>query len=158
MARSWTPCLASLCNQKPEDSRIHATGLSEECNPLDPITIGIIMVVCLYAVFSTKGSSRLNYVASCVHFVVILFVIVAGLVNADTPIFLKTVVLLSSYMWVRDLILSTNTCFPDSWEHFEVTLALVVADFGASVVITRLVKKCWRTFKTWMYNPSFLFL
>lgn len=84
VARSWTSYLATLCNQKPEDFRIHASGLAKDYNELDPIAIGIIIVVCLFAVFSTKGSSRLNYIASCVHIVVILFIIIAGLINADT--------------------------------------------------------------------------
>lgn len=84
VARSWTSYLATLCNQHPDDFRIHASGLTEDYNKLDPIAIGIIIVICLFAVFSTKGSSRLNYIASCVHIVVILFIIIAGLINADT--------------------------------------------------------------------------
>lgn len=84
VARSWTSYLATLCNQHPDDFLIHASGLAEDYNKLDPIAIGIIIVVCLFAVFSTKGSSRLNYIASCVHIVVILFIIIAGLINADT--------------------------------------------------------------------------
>lgn len=84
VARSWTSYLATLCNQHPNDFRIHASGLKDGYNELDPIAIGIIIVVCLFAVFSTKGSSRLNYIASVVHIVVILFIIIAGLINADT--------------------------------------------------------------------------
>uniref|UniRef100_A0A166IK26 Cationic amino acid transporter C-terminal domain-containing protein n=1 Tax=Daucus carota subsp. sativus TaxID=79200 RepID=A0A166IK26_DAUCS len=84
VARSWTSYLATLCNQDPDDFRIHASALTDDYNELDPIAIGIIAVICLFAVFSTKGSSRLNYIASVVHIVVILFIIIAGLINADT--------------------------------------------------------------------------
>ncbi|KAK1369029.1 Cationic amino acid transporter 1 [Heracleum sosnowskyi] len=84
VARSWTAYLATLCNQEPDDFRIYASALGKDYNHLDPVAIGIIVVVCLFAVFSTKGSSRLNYIASCVHLVVILFIIIAGLIKADT--------------------------------------------------------------------------
>lgn len=84
VARSWTSYLATLCNHDPDDFRIYASALAEDYNHLDPVAIGIIIVICLFAVFSTKGSSRLNYIASCVHIVVILFIIIAGLIKADT--------------------------------------------------------------------------
>ncbi|KAL1833967.1 cationic amino acid transporter 1-like [Daucus carota subsp. sativus] len=84
VARSWTSYLATLCNKKPDDFRIYASGLGENYNQLDPIAIGIIIAICLFAVFSIKGSSRFNYISSCVHMAVILFIIIAGLINADT--------------------------------------------------------------------------
>lgn len=84
VARSWTSYLATLCNKEPKDFRIHVSSLAKDYNELDPVAIGIIIVVCLFAVFSTKGSSRLNYIASVVHVVVILFIIIAGLINANT--------------------------------------------------------------------------
>ncbi|KAK2996305.1 hypothetical protein RJ639_025456 [Escallonia herrerae] len=84
VARSWTSYFATLCGQKPNDFRIHAPSLQEGYDHLDPVAIGIIVVVCIFAVTSTKASSRLNYIASIVHAGVILFIIVAGLIKADT--------------------------------------------------------------------------
>ncbi|KAL5577360.1 hypothetical protein UlMin_019059 [Ulmus minor] len=84
VARSWTSYFATLCNHKPNEFRITASSLSEEYSHLDPIAVVVIALICLIAVLSTKGSSRLNYVASIVHVVVILFIIVAGLAKADT--------------------------------------------------------------------------
>ncbi|KAI3466864.1 hypothetical protein Pfo_023527 [Paulownia fortunei] len=84
VSRAWTSYFATLCNHKPADFRIHAHSLPEGYNQLDPIAIGVIIGVCILAVLSTKGSSRLNYVASVVHIVVIVFIIVCGLINADT--------------------------------------------------------------------------
>lgn len=84
VARSWTSYLATLCNREPNDFRIHASSLAKDYNYLDPVAVGIIIIICMFAVFSTKGSSRLNYIASVVHIVVILFIIIAGLINADT--------------------------------------------------------------------------
>ncbi|GFP81205.1 cationic amino acid transporter 1 [Phtheirospermum japonicum] len=84
VARSWTSYFATLCGQKPETFRIHAHALKEGYNHLDPIAVGVIIAICLIAVLSTKGSSRLNYIASVVHTIVIVFIIVAGLINADT--------------------------------------------------------------------------
>ncbi|KAL6544943.1 catalase A [Orobanche minor] len=84
VARSWTSYFATLCNHKPADFRIQAHNLPEGYNQLDPIAIAVIIGVCILAVLSTKGSSRLNYVASVVHLIVIVFIIVCGLINADT--------------------------------------------------------------------------
>ncbi|GFS43111.1 amino acid transporter 1 [Actinidia rufa] len=84
VARSWTSYFATLCNRQPNDFRIHAHGLTEGYNYLDPIAIGVIIFICIIAVLSTKGASRLNYIASIVHVVVILFIIIAGLIKSDT--------------------------------------------------------------------------
>lgn len=84
VARSWTSYFATLCNHNPDDFRITAHGLAKDYNHLDPIAVGVIAIICLIAVLSTKGTSRINYIASVVHIVVILFIIVCGLINADT--------------------------------------------------------------------------
>ncbi|XP_052183602.1 cationic amino acid transporter 1-like [Diospyros lotus] len=84
VARSWTSYFATLCNKDSDAFLIHADGLADGYNELDPMAIGVIVLICIIAVLSTKGSSRLNYIASIVHVVVILFIIVAGLVKADT--------------------------------------------------------------------------
>ncbi|PIN11638.1 Amino acid transporter [Handroanthus impetiginosus] len=84
VARSWTSYFATLCNHEPEDFRIHVHALAKDYNQLDPIAVAITIIICIVAVLSTKGSSRLNYVASVVHMVVILFIIIAGLTKADT--------------------------------------------------------------------------
>lgn len=84
VARSWTSYFATLCNKQPEDFRIIAHSLTEDYNQLDPIAVGVIAVICVLAVLSTKGSSRFNVVASVIHVVVILFIIIAGLFKADT--------------------------------------------------------------------------
>ncbi|XAR59368.1 hypothetical protein NMG60_11015187 [Bertholletia excelsa] len=87
VARSWTSYFATLCNHKPDDFRIHAHHLADGYNHLDPIAVAVVITICIIAVLSTKGSSRLNYVASIVHVVLILFIVVAGLVKADAKNF-----------------------------------------------------------------------
>ncbi|GMN54621.1 hypothetical protein TIFTF001_023742 [Ficus carica] len=84
VARSWTSYFATLCNHDANDFRIHAHHLSPNYSHLDPIAVSVIIMTCLIAIFSTKASSRLNYVASIVHILVILFIIIAGLTKADT--------------------------------------------------------------------------
>ncbi|XP_056175643.1 cationic amino acid transporter 1-like [Syzygium oleosum] len=84
VARSWTSYFATLLNHKPEDFVIKAHGLANGYNELDPIAVCICGIICIFAVLSTKGSSRLNYIASIVHVLVIIFIIVAGLTKADT--------------------------------------------------------------------------
>ncbi len=58
VARSWTSYFATLCNHQPVDFRIIATHLKEDYNQLDPIAVAVIAIICILAVFSTKGSSR----------------------------------------------------------------------------------------------------
>lgn len=84
VARSWTSYFATLCGKQPEEFRITAHGLAEGYNELDPIAVGVCAIICIIAVHSTKGSSRLNYIASVVHLLVIIFIIICGLIKADT--------------------------------------------------------------------------
>ncbi|XP_048141060.1 cationic amino acid transporter 1-like isoform X1 [Rhodamnia argentea] len=83
VARSWTSYFATLLNRKPEDFLIQAHGLANGYDRLDPIAVCICGVVCVFAVLSTKGSSRLNYISSIVHLLAIVFIIVAGLTKVD---------------------------------------------------------------------------
>ncbi|KAG2536417.1 cationic amino acid transporter 1-like [Panicum virgatum] len=83
VARSWTSYFATLLNRHPSEFRIHASSLSPDYSELDPIAVGVIALVCVFAVVSTKGTSRFNYVLSIVHIAVIIFIIVAGLTKAD---------------------------------------------------------------------------
>uniref|UniRef100_A0A1J3HAW4 Cationic amino acid transporter 1 n=1 Tax=Noccaea caerulescens TaxID=107243 RepID=A0A1J3HAW4_NOCCA len=83
VARTWTSYFATLLNHKPDDFRIIAHNLSEDYSRLDPIAVGVCAIICVLAVIGTKGSSVFNYMASIIHMVVILFVIVAGLTKAD---------------------------------------------------------------------------
>ncbi|KAL1555755.1 catalase A [Salvia divinorum] len=83
VARSWTSYFATLCNHQPEDFRFHVDSLPKDFNQLDPIAVGIITLVCIIAVLSTKGSSRLNYIATVVHLIVIIFIMIAGFLKAD---------------------------------------------------------------------------
>ncbi|CAM0875755.1 unnamed protein product [Alopecurus aequalis] len=84
VARAWTSYFATLLNHEPDQFRIHATSLAENYNLLDPIAVVVIALICGFAVISTKGSSRFNYILSIVHIGVILFIIIAGLTKADT--------------------------------------------------------------------------
>ncbi|KAG6573542.1 Cationic amino acid transporter 1, partial [Cucurbita argyrosperma subsp. sororia] len=77
---SWT---CTLCNQHPNDFRIHVSSFPDSYNQLDPITIIVIIVICILAVASTKGSSRLNYIAYIFHVAIILFIVIAGLTKAN---------------------------------------------------------------------------
>ncbi|XP_020235453.2 cationic amino acid transporter 1 [Cajanus cajan] len=83
VARSWTSYFATLCNQPSDKFLIHAHRLSQDYSHLDLIAVLVLAIVGLFAVFSTKGSSRFNYVASIIHVIVLLFIIVAGLTKAQ---------------------------------------------------------------------------
>ncbi|KAF0924855.1 hypothetical protein E2562_014941 [Oryza meyeriana var. granulata] len=83
VARSWTSYLASLINKPASALRIQ-TSLAEGYNELDPIAVVVIAVTATLAMLSAKGTSRVNWVASAVHVLVIAFVIVAGFLHAKT--------------------------------------------------------------------------
>lgn len=55
VARAWTSYFATLCNHKPEDFRITAHSLASGYNKLDPIAVGVVIIICIIAVASTKG-------------------------------------------------------------------------------------------------------
>ncbi|RCV43543.1 hypothetical protein SEVIR_9G308300v4 [Setaria viridis] len=82
VARSWTSYLASLMNKPASALRIQ-TSLAEGYNELDPIAVAVIAVTAALAMASSKGTSRVNWVASAVHVLVIAFVIVAGFIHAN---------------------------------------------------------------------------
>ncbi|KAL4331217.1 cationic amino acid transporter 1 isoform X1 [Arachis duranensis] len=84
VARSWTSYFATLCNKKPDDFRIIVHKMNPDYGHLDPIAVGILIIITILAVYSTKGSSIFNYIASLFHMVVIVFIIIAGLINAKT--------------------------------------------------------------------------
>lgn len=84
VSRSWTSYFATLCNQESDKFLIQVNHtLADNYNQLDPIAVVVLAVICCFAVLSTKGSSRFNYIASIVHVVVLLFIIVAGLTKAN---------------------------------------------------------------------------
>ncbi|KAK8516647.1 hypothetical protein V6N13_080741 [Hibiscus sabdariffa] len=84
VARSWTSYFATLCNRNSDDFLIVVHSMPKDYGKLDPIAVVVVCVICILAVLSTKGSSRFNYVASVIHVIVILFIIIAGFTKADT--------------------------------------------------------------------------
>lgn len=84
VARSWTSYLATLCNQPSDKFLFHVDALAKDYNMLDPIAVVVVFLICILALKTTKGSSWLNTVASVIHVVVILFIIIAGLTHAKT--------------------------------------------------------------------------
>ncbi|KAL4319019.1 hypothetical protein GQ457_18G020670 [Hibiscus cannabinus] len=83
VARSWTSYLATLFNQDPSSFRFHVSSISEGYNQLDPIAVGISVIICVAACMSTKMSSRFNSIVTIVQLIVLLFIIIAGLTKAE---------------------------------------------------------------------------
>ncbi|XP_068653897.1 cationic amino acid transporter 1-like [Aristolochia californica] len=83
VARAWTSYFATLINRHPDDLRIIVPSLAENFNHLDPIAVVVLIVIGAGAIFSTKASSRFNYVVSILQVFIILFVIIAGLTHSD---------------------------------------------------------------------------
>ncbi|XP_073000051.1 cationic amino acid transporter 5 [Typha latifolia] len=83
VGRAWTSYLSTFLNLPPNSLRIH-TNLSKDFNLLDPIAVVIIVITSTIAMISTKRTSYFNWIASAVHSLVIVFVIVAGFAHART--------------------------------------------------------------------------
>lgn len=83
VARAWTSYFATLLNRPSDSLVIKVHHLPKDYNQLDPIAVGVITIVCLIAVYSTKGTSMFNYISSIVHLIVLVFIIIAGLTKAD---------------------------------------------------------------------------
>ncbi|XP_010687038.2 cationic amino acid transporter 1 [Beta vulgaris subsp. vulgaris] len=83
LARAWTSYFATLCDHVPDEFRVTAPSLGKDYNQLDPIAVVVVAVICVLAVTSTKVSSRVNFFATIIHMVVIVFIIIVGLTKAD---------------------------------------------------------------------------
>ncbi|KAH7682249.1 Amino acid/polyamine transporter I protein [Dioscorea alata] len=83
VARAWTSYFTTLLNRPSNSLRIH-TNLAHDFNLLDPIAVVILGITGTVAMVSTKKTSYFNWVASAVHVVVIVFVIIAGFAHAET--------------------------------------------------------------------------
>ncbi|KAK3188667.1 hypothetical protein Dsin_028228 [Dipteronia sinensis] len=83
VARSWTSYFATLCNHDPNDFRINMSSFPAEYGHLDPIAVAVSIAICVGASISMKGSSRFNSVATIIHLVISLFILVTGLTKAN---------------------------------------------------------------------------
>lgn len=83
VGRSWTSYFATMINLDPDQLRISTT-LPEDFNLLDPIAVSVMLLAAAIAAFTTKGTSTLNSMASAITLAVMVFIIIAGLINA-TP-------------------------------------------------------------------------
>ncbi|PWA63046.1 Amino acid/polyamine transporter I [Artemisia annua] len=83
VARSWTSYFTSLINRESNSLRIH-TNLAEGYNLLDPIAVVVLAIAATIAMSSTQKTSLLNWIASAINTVVIVFVIIAGFLHADS--------------------------------------------------------------------------
>ncbi|MBA0676754.1 hypothetical protein Goari_018214, partial [Gossypium aridum] len=80
---SWTSYLATLFNHDPNSFRFHASSFPEDYSHLDPIAAVVSLLICIAACMSTKGSSRFNSIATIVHLLVLLFILIVGLTKAN---------------------------------------------------------------------------
>ncbi|GJV45921.1 cationic amino acid transporter 1-like protein [Tanacetum coccineum] len=87
VARSWTSYFATLCNHDPNDFRINVTSLADGFNHLDPIAVGVSILICVLASLSVKGSSKFNSVTTIIYLTLMVFMIVAGATKGNTANF-----------------------------------------------------------------------
>ncbi|XP_057812008.1 cationic amino acid transporter 5 [Salvia miltiorrhiza] len=83
VARGWTSYFTTLLDRHSNSLRIH-TDLKDGFNLLDPLASGVLVIASMIAITSAKKTSYLNWIASAVNTVVIIFVIVAGFAHANT--------------------------------------------------------------------------
>lgn len=82
VARSWTSYFTSLLNRPPNSLRIH-TSLKDGYNLLDPIAVGVLAIASAIAMASARRASYINWIASAINTLVILFVIIAGFAHGN---------------------------------------------------------------------------
>ncbi|KAL2474001.1 Cationic amino acid transporter 5 [Forsythia ovata] len=63
--------------------RIH-TSLKDGYNLLDPIAVGVLAIASIIAITSARRASYINWIASAINTLVILFVIIAGFAHGKT--------------------------------------------------------------------------
>jgi amino acid transporter len=83
VARAWTSYFTTLLNRQRNSLRIH-TNLAEGYNLLDPIAVTVLAIAAAIGMISTKKTSYINWIASAINTIIILFVIIAGFAHADT--------------------------------------------------------------------------
>ncbi|XVF00449.1 hypothetical protein REPUB_Repub04eG0002300 [Reevesia pubescens] len=83
VARAWTSYFTTLLNRQPNSLRIRIN-MRKGYYLLDPIAVAILAIAATIAMASTRKASQLNWIASAVNTVVILFVIIAGFAHANT--------------------------------------------------------------------------
>ncbi|KAL3833826.1 hypothetical protein ACJIZ3_008562 [Penstemon smallii] len=81
VARAWTSYFTTLLDRHSNSLRIH-TNLNDGFNLLDPIAVGVLAISSMIAITSAKRTSYINWIASAVNMVVIIFVIIAGFTHA----------------------------------------------------------------------------
>ncbi|KAL6201724.1 hypothetical protein ACLB2K_025436 [Fragaria x ananassa] len=82
VSRAWTSYFTSLLNRPSNSLRFH-TNLTEGYNLLDPIAVVVLAVAATITMISTRKTSYLNWIASAINNVVILFVLIAGFSHAN---------------------------------------------------------------------------
>ncbi|KAI6699263.1 hypothetical protein NL676_013587 [Syzygium grande] len=83
VARAWTSYFTNLLN-RPSNSLLIHTSLQNGYNLLDPIAVAVLFITATIAMISTRQASRINWIASVLNTVAILFIIIAGFIHADT--------------------------------------------------------------------------
>ncbi|TYJ03798.1 hypothetical protein E1A91_A12G052100v1 [Gossypium mustelinum] len=79
VARAWTSYFATLLNRQPDSLRIPKGSYL-----LDPIAVAVLAIAATTAMISTKKTSQLNWIATALNTLVILFVLIAGFAHANT--------------------------------------------------------------------------
>ncbi|KAB1997896.1 hypothetical protein ES319_D12G052900v1 [Gossypium barbadense] len=79
VARAWTSYFATLLNRQPDSLRIPKGNYL-----LGPIAVAVLAIAATIAMISTKKTSQLNWIATALNTLVILFVLIAGFAHANT--------------------------------------------------------------------------
>ena len=84
LGRSWSSYFASMINDNSDFLRIRVHSLPEGFNLLDPIAVVVLLIANGIAMSGTRKTSFLNWLASILSALVILFIIIVGFVHSKT--------------------------------------------------------------------------
>ncbi|XP_010279631.1 PREDICTED: cationic amino acid transporter 8, vacuolar-like [Nelumbo nucifera] len=91
LGRSWSSYFQTFINLKPNALCIHVSKFAEGFNLLDPIAVFALIIPSVIAMSGTRLTSHLNWIPSLLSAVLIVFIVVAGFIHANssnlTPFF-----------------------------------------------------------------------
>ncbi|XP_021764667.1 cationic amino acid transporter 8, vacuolar [Chenopodium quinoa] len=84
LGRSWSSYFASMIKNDSDFLRIRVDSFAEGFNLLDPIAVIVLLIANGIAMSGTRRTSLLNWLASVLSALVIVFIIVVGFVHSKT--------------------------------------------------------------------------
>ncbi|KAL8507842.1 hypothetical protein ACS0TY_018398 [Phlomoides rotata] len=84
LGRSWSSYFASIIKNNPDSLRIRVDSFAQGFNMLDPLAVGVLLLVNGFAMTGTKRTSIVNWISSVFSAAVIVFIIIFGFIHGKS--------------------------------------------------------------------------